>query len=163
MGGGGELAGGGVLRGGSAGGGGGFSFFLLFVPPRGAGARRLAWAELLRWVDAVAGDLHASGLRHGERVSVWLPNRAETVIVMLACARNGYIVNPSLHRSSTVAEILDLAAGIDADDSVMVGVGDKDAVLAVRLSGPRVLEAIAPHDGTPPERASRRPVLLVGE
>jgi acyl-CoA synthetase len=78
------------------------------------GTRRLAWAELLRWVDAVAADLHAAGVRRGERVSVWLPNRVETVVAALACSRNGYVVNPSLHRSYTVGEIVSLADGIQA-------------------------------------------------
>ncbi|HXQ51362.1 MAG TPA: class I adenylate-forming enzyme family protein [Stellaceae bacterium] len=76
--------------------------------------RRLAWADLLGWVDAVAAELHAAGVRRGERVSVWLPNRVETVVVTLACSRNGYIVNPSLHRAFTVAEVVSLIAGIGA-------------------------------------------------
>jgi acyl-CoA synthetase len=76
--------------------------------------RRLAWAELLRWVDAAAAELHAAGVRRGERVSVWLPNRAETVVAVLACSRNGYIVNPSLHRGFTVSEVVALIDGIGA-------------------------------------------------
>jgi len=71
-------------------------------------ARRLTWRELLRWVDAIAADLHASGLRCGDRVSVWLPNRIETVALTLACSRNGYVCNPSLHQSYTVAEVAGL-------------------------------------------------------
>ncbi len=77
-------------------------------------ARRLTWAQLEYWVDAVAADMHAAGLRRGERVSVWLPNRAETVVALLACSRNGYVCNPSLHRSYAAPEIADLAAGIQA-------------------------------------------------
>ena len=77
-------------------------------------ARRLSWAELAHWVDTVAADLHAAGLRRGERVSVWLPNRAETVVALLACSRNGYVCNPSLHRSYAAPEIADLAAAIQA-------------------------------------------------
>ena len=70
--------------------------------------RRLSWAELLTAVDAVAADLDAAGLKRGERVAVWLPNRVEAVIVFLACSRNGYVCNPSLHQNYTVAEILGL-------------------------------------------------------
>jgi acyl-CoA synthetase len=69
---------------------------------------RLNWAELLTAVDAVAADLDAAGLKHGERVAVWLPNRVEAVIVFLACSRNGYVCNPSLHQNYTVAEIVTL-------------------------------------------------------
>ncbi len=71
-------------------------------------ARRLSWAELLFAVDAVAAALDAAGLKRGERVAVWLPNRVEAVIVFLACSRQGYVCNPSLHQNYTVAEIVGL-------------------------------------------------------
>ncbi len=70
--------------------------------------RRLTWTELLRAVDAVAADLDAAGLKRGERVAVWLPNRVEAVIIFLACSRQGYVCNPSLHQNYTVAEIVGL-------------------------------------------------------
>lgn len=72
------------------------------------GRRRLTWRELLSAVDAVAADLDAAGLKRGERVAVWLPNRVEAVIVFLACSRQGYVCNPSLHQNYTVAEIVHL-------------------------------------------------------
>jgi len=75
---------------------------------------RLTWAQLLAWVDALAADLHQAGLRRGQRVSVWLPNRVEAVIVMLACSRNGYVCNPSLHQNYTVAEVAQLLERIQA-------------------------------------------------
>ncbi|HEV2302073.1 MAG TPA: class I adenylate-forming enzyme family protein [Stellaceae bacterium] len=78
------------------------------------GNRRLAWGELLAAVDAVAADLHAAGLKRGERVSIWLPNRVETVIVLLACSRQGYVCNPSLHQNYTVGEIAGLLGRIRA-------------------------------------------------
>src|SRR3984893_12222172 len=74
------------------------------------GRRRLTWAELLVMVDAVAADLDMAGLKRGERVAVWLPNRVEAVAVFLACSRPGYVCNPSLHRNYTVAEIVELLA-----------------------------------------------------
>lgn len=70
--------------------------------------RRLTWAQLAQWVDALAGELHAAGLKRGQRVSIWLPNRAEAVVVFLACSRNGYVCNPSLHQNYTVADIAQL-------------------------------------------------------
>jgi len=92
--------------------------------------RRLTWAQLLTWVDALAADLHGAGLRRGQRVSVWLPNRVEAVVVLLACARNGYVCNPSLHQNYTVDEVVQFmerirtavlfaqpAYGADADKS----------------------------------------------
>jgi acyl-CoA synthetase len=72
------------------------------------GAQRLTWSSLGLLVDAIAGDLHAAGLKRGERVAVWLPNRAEAVAVFLACSRQGYVCNPSLHQNYTVAEIAGL-------------------------------------------------------
>lgn len=76
-------------------------------------SRRLTWSALVAWVDAVAADLHDAGLRSGDRVSVWLPSRLENVVIFLACSRNGYICNPSLHQNYTVAEIEALLSRID--------------------------------------------------
>jgi acyl-CoA synthetase (AMP-forming)/AMP-acid ligase II len=70
--------------------------------------RRLTWKELVQWADALAAVLHGAGLRRGNRVSIWLSNRAEAVVVLLACSRNGYVCNPSLHQNYTVAEVLQL-------------------------------------------------------
>jgi len=68
--------------------------------------QRLTWADLLVQVDRVAADLHQAGVRAGERVSAWLPNRVEQVVILLACSRNGYVCNPSLHHNFTVAEVV---------------------------------------------------------
>src|SRR5713226_10224643 len=72
--------------------------------------RRLSWSELRGVVDAVAADLDEAGLKRGERVSVWLPNRVEAIAILLACSRQGYVCNPSLHQNYTVAEIVALLA-----------------------------------------------------
>src|SRR6266446_8688040 len=76
--------------------------------------RRLSWSGLHAVVDAIAADLDEAGLKRGERVSVWLPNRVESVAVLLACSRQGYVCNPSLHQNYTVGEIAELLAGIRA-------------------------------------------------
>lgn len=76
--------------------------------------RRLTWAALVSWVDAFAAELHASGIRRGDRVAVWLPNRIESTVAFLACSRNGYVCNPSLHQNYTVAEIAGLLESIGA-------------------------------------------------
>src|SRR4051812_41200709 len=70
--------------------------------------RRLTWSQLALWVDALAAELHAAGLKRGQRVSVWLPNRVESAVVFLACSRNGYVCNPSLHQNYTVNDIVQL-------------------------------------------------------
>jgi acyl-CoA synthetase len=69
------------------------------------GSRSLSWRELQLWVDALAQDLAAQGLTAGDRVSFWMPNKIEALVMFLACARNGYACNPSLHRTYTCAEI----------------------------------------------------------
>jgi acyl-CoA synthetase len=68
----------------------------------------LTYREVLRWVDAIAQDLSAAGVRAGDRVSIWLPSRIETALIFLACSRMGYVCNTSLHRDYTCAEILAL-------------------------------------------------------
>ena len=69
---------------------------------------RLSWQALLAWVDSVADDLHRAGVRRGERVSMWLPSRVESAITLLACSRNGYVCNPSMHQNYTTGEVLQL-------------------------------------------------------
>jgi len=77
-------------------------------------ARRLTWRELLAWTDAIAADMHNAGVAPGQRVSLWTSNRVESVIGLLACARNGYVCNPSLHLNYTGDEITALLARIRA-------------------------------------------------
>ena len=69
------------------------------------GGRRVNWRDLRTRVDQRARDLEASGLAEGDRVSLWLSNRIEAVEIMLACSRNGYVCNPSLHRNYTPVEV----------------------------------------------------------
>ena len=83
--------------------------------------RRLSWAELKAEVDSVAATLHAEGLRSGDRVSVWMSNRIEAVVVFLACSRNGYVCCPSLHRDHTVAEIRELLVRMRASETTTRG------------------------------------------
>jgi acyl-CoA synthetase len=70
--------------------------------------RRLDWATLKAEADRIAGALHLEGLRSGDRVSVCTGNRVEAVATFLACSRNGYVYNTSLHQNYTVSEICGL-------------------------------------------------------
>ena len=72
------------------------------------GRHRLTWAQLASWVDGMAADLHRQGIERGDRVSLWLGNRAEVVVAFLACCRNGVACNPSLHRTYTSTDIVAL-------------------------------------------------------
>jgi len=71
---------------------------------------RLTFRAALEWVDALAQDLHEAGLKPGDRVSIWLPSRIESALVLIACSRMGYVCNTSLHRDYTCREVVKLLA-----------------------------------------------------
>ncbi len=59
---------------------------------------RWTWAEFDREVDALAAGLLQLGLKRGDRVGIWSPNRAEWVLTQFATARIGLIlvtINPA--------------------------------------------------------------------
>lgn len=82
-------------------------------------ARHLTWRELKDWVDAIADAFHEAGVRPGERVALWASNRSEVVAAFLACSRQGYVCNPSLHRNYTVEEIAGLLGRVRAAAAVI--------------------------------------------
>jgi fatty-acyl-CoA synthase len=59
---------------------------------------RWSWSELDARVKALAAGLWQQGLRAGDRLGIWSPNRAEWVVVQLASAHLGAIlvtINPA--------------------------------------------------------------------
>ncbi len=66
----------------------------------------LTWAQLLARVEATAAAMRGLGLNAGDRVALWMSNRVEAVIAFLACSRESFACNPSLHRSQTVADVV---------------------------------------------------------
>jgi acyl-CoA synthetase len=72
------------------------------------GRQRLDWRTLKARVDALADDFVNRELTSGDRISIWMSNRIEAVITFLACSREGIACNPSLHRSYTCKEIVEL-------------------------------------------------------
>ena len=70
--------------------------------------RRLTYRQLVSAAERLATDLSENGVEPGQQVAVWLPNRLETVVALLACSRNRYVCCPSLHRNHSVAEIMQL-------------------------------------------------------
>jgi fatty-acyl-CoA synthase len=60
--------------------------------------RMLSWHDLQREADALATGLLALGLRRGNRVGIWSPNRSEWLLTQFATARIGVVlvnINPS--------------------------------------------------------------------
>ncbi|PRX10774.1 UNVERIFIED_ORG: acyl-CoA synthetase [Martelella mediterranea] len=72
------------------------------------GRLRLDWRALKTRVDAFADDLRNQDIVAGDRISLWMSNRIEAVIAFLGCSREGVACNPSLHRSYTCGEIIEL-------------------------------------------------------
>jgi fatty-acyl-CoA synthase len=65
---------------------------------REAGNLRWTWREFDAKVNALAAGLQALGLRKGDRLGIWSPNRPEWVVTQFATARLGVIlvnINPA--------------------------------------------------------------------
>jgi fatty-acyl-CoA synthase len=72
---------------------------------------RWTYRELVADVDRLARGLLADGVRPGDRVGIWAPNRAEWVLVQYATAKIGAIlvnVNPA-YRTHEVAYVIQQA------------------------------------------------------
>jgi acyl-CoA synthetase len=110
---------------------------------------RLTWSDLAAWVDSVAEDLHLAGVRRGERVSIWIPSRVESVVTLLACSRNGYVCNPSMHQNYTTGEVLQLLERVQcralvAQSGYGADAGRRDIfVEAAQLAGLRRVYCLA--------------------
>ena len=77
---------------------------------RGSG-RRFTYTELLDAVEALAGGLVEAGVRKGDRVGIWAPNRWEWVILQYATADMGAIlvnINPA-YRTHELEYVLNQA------------------------------------------------------
>ena len=126
------------------------------------GVHRLTWPQAVAWADAVAADLAAAGLRPGDRVGVWLPNRVEACVVFLACSRNGYVCTPSLHQNHTVDEIATLVQRCSAAALVaQIGYGAdgdrRDIFERVGgLASMRAVYALSPRGDPPAFRSGAR-------
>lgn len=63
---------------------------------------KLSWYDLAAQVDRMAAGLLALGLRRGNRVGIWAPNRHEWLVTQFATARIGLIlvnINPAYRKS----------------------------------------------------------------
>ena len=116
------------------------------------GSRRLTWRELQSWVDGVALDLRTYGLSEGDRVSIWMSNKVEAIVTFLACAREGFACNPSLHRTYTCSEMAALLELLSAKALVTEprwGADWKTANLDATLAGLQSLRVVYTPDTFP--------------
>ena len=74
----------------------------------------LNWETIKARADAFADALLENGIGTGDRISIWMSNRLETVIAFLGCSREGVACNPSLHKSHTCAEVIELLTELQA-------------------------------------------------
>ena len=101
--------------------------------------RRLSWHDLRRLSDEVAAGLLALGIRRGNRVGIWSPNRLEWLLAQFGTARIGAIlvnINPA-YRTSELEHALN-------------AVRCRALIMARRLKGSDyvgMLQSIAPELG----------------
>ena len=111
--------------------------------------RRWTYRGLVAEIDAVALGLDAMGVRTGDRVGIWAPNRAEWMLVQYATAKIGAVlvnVNPA-YRTHELAYVLQ-----DAGISVLVSAAE------FRTSDYRAMVA-----EVRPECAALREVVFLGD
>lgn len=121
----------------------------------------VTWADALDWADRIALRLADAGLRPGDRVAIWCPSRLESALVVLACARSGFVALPSLHRDHTLDEVARLmersrAAALFLETGYGAALQGRDAAAELAaLPHMRHVEPMAPlvaDNGIPDDR-----------
>jgi long-chain acyl-CoA synthetase len=97
-----------------------------------ADGRTLTYQALDDLCDRVAGGLHDSGVRPGDRVSLYSPNRWEWVVAYHAALRAGAVVNPInvMLTAEEVAFVLN-----DCGAAAIFASGEKAEVIAALTRG----------------------------
>ena len=117
------------------------------------GAGRCTYAELARTVERVAHGLAAHGVDCGGVISCQLPNWQEFVVVLLAAARLGAVVNPipPIYRASELRFMLSrLESSVVVVPGVFRGFDHAAMLAALRPELPRVQHVFVAR-GTPGE------------
>src|SRR5215470_8576389 len=109
-----------------------------------APGRTLTYSELDDLCDRVAGGLHDIGVRPGDRVSLYSPNRWEWVIAYHAALRAGAVVNPInvMLTAEEVAFVLN-----DCGAAAIFTSGDKAEVIAGLTRSVPTLRRVIGFDG----------------
>jgi cyclohexanecarboxylate-CoA ligase len=115
------------------------------------GAGRYTWADLGRAVERVAHGLAAHGVGRGGVIACQLPNWNEFVLVLLAAARLGAVVNPipPIYRASELRFMLNrLESSVVVIPGMFRGFDHAAMLAALRPEAPRV-EHVFVVRGTP--------------
>jgi len=109
-----------------------------------APGRTLTYHELDDLCDRVAGGLHDIGVRPGDRVSLYSPNRWEWVVAYHAALRAGAVVNPInvMLTAEEVAFVLN-----DCGAAAIFTSGDKAEVIAGLTRSVPTLRRVLSFDG----------------
>src|SRR6516225_824177 len=109
-----------------------------------AGERTFTYAELDDLCARVAGGLHELGVRPGDRVSLYSPNRWEWVVAYHAALRAGAVVNPInvMLTAEEVAFVLN-----DCGAAAIFTSGDKAEVIAGLTREVPTLRSVISFDG----------------
>jgi fatty-acyl-CoA synthase len=123
--------------------------------------RRWTFAELARDVDAVARGLVAAGIAPGDKVSLWMMNRAEWICAALAVMRIGAVLVPVSTRFRT------------EDAAYVLGQSDSSTLIIAARSGPidylDMVRTLLPTLGSAgdavndPELPALKRVIVLGE
>jgi acyl-coenzyme A synthetase/AMP-(fatty) acid ligase len=125
--------------------------------------REWRFGEVARDAAALAARLHDLGVRRGDVVLTLVGNRAEWVLTMLACFRQGFVVLPCTEQLR--AKDLRLRIEVAAPRAVVCAERNRDVLEDAGWAGPTVgvpFEAALPDPGTlaPAELAPEDPCLL---
>src|SRR5215472_15848666 len=109
-----------------------------------APCRTLTYHELDHLCDRVAGGLHDIGVRPGDRISLYSPNRWEWVVAYHAALRAGAVVNPInvMLTAEEVAFVLN-----DCGAAAIFTSGDKAEVIAGLTRSVPTLRRVISFDG----------------
>ena len=136
----------------------------------------MTWYDLKKRSDEVAASLLALGIRRGDRVGIWAPNRADWLYVQFGTARIGAIlvnINPAYqafeleHALAKVAcKALIMARGLKSSDylgmirALAPEIDDAAQVALQSARLPHLRHVIVFDDGPLPPRAIRSSLIV---
>ncbi len=107
------------------------------------GARReWTFGQVAEGARALAGALHAAGVRRGDTVLTLVGNRPEWVLAMIACFRQGFVVLPC--NEQLRAKDLGMRLGVTAPAAVVADPRNHEVLAAAGWDGPTLWRESGP-------------------